>query len=290
MSLPAPATSQALNLILLTAGEVRELRDALRDAPSSAAGRTNFLALYSCWSHSAGACAARSCRACCACFARCSLPGCHARAQRPLSQCATPATRPPAAAGALLSLCLLAQLYEHSCELISRLSVLPLGAEVLVQLDRLVQLLETPAYAALRLQLLAPSRQPDLLRALYGLLMLLPQSSAFRTLSSRLAAVPAATLMQLEALQGGGGKGGGKQAGQQQQAQWADFDALLTSFVARQSAHAADEERRRLLLEGLRVEEEIAAEAARQAAVAAAEQQQLQQGATPGTPSAGDGG
>lgn len=45
---------QALNLILLTASEVRELRDVLRDAASSASGSTNFTALYSCWSHSAG--------------------------------------------------------------------------------------------------------------------------------------------------------------------------------------------------------------------------------------------
>jgi vacuole morphology and inheritance protein 14 len=45
---------QALNLILLTAGEVRELRDTLRDAAGSSSGSTNFKALYSCWSHSAG--------------------------------------------------------------------------------------------------------------------------------------------------------------------------------------------------------------------------------------------
>jgi hypothetical protein len=47
-------TLQALNLILLTAGEVRELRDTLRDAAGSSSGSTNFKALYSCWSHSAG--------------------------------------------------------------------------------------------------------------------------------------------------------------------------------------------------------------------------------------------
>lgn len=48
--------SQALNLILLTAGEVRGLRDSLRDAAASEAGMHSFTALYPCWSHSAGKC------------------------------------------------------------------------------------------------------------------------------------------------------------------------------------------------------------------------------------------
>jgi hypothetical protein len=150
-----------------------------------------------------------------------------------------------------------------------------------MQVDRLVQLLETPAYAFLRLQLLVPSKQPDLLKALYGLLMLLPQSSAFKTLSARLQAVPAVTLLQLEAVQQQqqGGKGGGKQ--QQQpapQQQWADWGELLRGFVERQEAHAADEERRRLLIEGLRIEEDIQKEQQHQAAMAALEQQQAGSG------------
>jgi hypothetical protein len=139
-----------------------------------------------------------------------------------------------------------------------------------------VQLLETPAFAFLRLQLLQPSRHPDLLRALCGLLMLLPQSSAFKTLSARLQAVPAVTLMQLDSLQlqqQGGAKGGGKQQHQQpeQQQQWADFDELLKNFVARQQQHAAEEERRRLVVEGLRIEEDIQKEQQHQASMAALE-------------------
>lgn len=35
--------------------------------------------------------------------------------------------------GALLSLCLLAQVYDHTLGLITRMAALPLGAEVLVQ-------------------------------------------------------------------------------------------------------------------------------------------------------------
>ena len=88
---------------------------------------------------------------------------------------------------------------------------------MLMQVDKLVQLLESPvflralcsgvcccavslivahcavalacfAWADLRLQLLEPERptNANLLRSLYGLLMLLPQSRAFNTLRSRL--------------------------------------------------------------------------------------------------------
>jgi energy-converting hydrogenase Eha subunit E len=35
--------------------------------------------------------------------------------------------------GALLSLCLLAQVYDHTLDLITHMATLPLGAEVLVQ-------------------------------------------------------------------------------------------------------------------------------------------------------------
>ena len=60
-----------------------------------------------------------------------------------------------------------------------------------MQIDKLVQLLESPIFVHLRLQLLevhAPFHA-DLLRSLYGLLMLLPQSNAYKTLSDRLATV-----------------------------------------------------------------------------------------------------
>ena len=44
-----------------------------------------------------------------------------------------------------------------------------------MQVDRLVQLLETPCFTFLRLQLLQPRKYPSLLRSMYSLLMLLPQ-------------------------------------------------------------------------------------------------------------------
>lgn len=68
-------------------------------------------------------------------------------------------------AGAVLSLCLLAGVYSHACDIITAYAHLPMGVEVLVQIDRLVQLLETPIFTYLRLQLLQPSRYPDLIRS-----------------------------------------------------------------------------------------------------------------------------
>ena len=69
-------------------------------------------------------------------------------------------------AGAVLSLCFLAGAYGHACDVITAYAHLPMGVEVLVQIDRLVQLLETPIFTYLRLQLLQPARYPDLIRYL----------------------------------------------------------------------------------------------------------------------------
>lgn len=60
-----------------------------------------------------------------------------------------------------------------------------------MQIDKLVQLLESPIFIHMRLQLLEIQEDyhTDLVKSLYGLLMLLPQSAAFRILRDRLAAV-----------------------------------------------------------------------------------------------------
>lgn len=85
---------------------------------------------------------------------------------------------------------------------------------MLIQIDKLVQLLESPVFTCmwtlkrvflfpiwccynatnllrldLRLQLLEPERYPYLYKCLYGVLMLLPQSSAFAALKNRLNSV-----------------------------------------------------------------------------------------------------
>uniref|UniRef100_V5E796 Vacuolar protein 14 C-terminal Fig4-binding domain-containing protein n=1 Tax=Kalmanozyma brasiliensis (strain GHG001) TaxID=1365824 RepID=V5E796_KALBG len=90
---------------------------------------------------------------------------------------------------AAFSLCLLAQAYEHASNLLTIFAELEITVSLLIQIDKLVQLLESPIFTALRLQLLEPERYPWLFKCLYGVLMLLPQSSAFVTLRNRLNAV-----------------------------------------------------------------------------------------------------
>jgi len=89
------------------------------------------------------------------------------------------------------SLCLLAQAYQLSFALIRRFSSVEISVGFLMQLDKLVQLMESPIFISLRLQLLEVDQpfHPSLLKSLYGVLMLLPQSTAFRTLNDRLATV-----------------------------------------------------------------------------------------------------
>ncbi|KAL6566324.1 PtdIns(3,5)P(2) sythesis regulation factor [Orobanche gracilis] len=77
---------------------------------------------------------------------------------------------------AIISLCLLAQTYQHASTVIQSLFEEDINVKFLVQLDKLIRLLETPTFVYLRLQLLEPGRYMWLLKALYGLLMLLPQS------------------------------------------------------------------------------------------------------------------
>ena len=80
-----------------------------------------------------------------------------------------------------LCLCLLAGEYHLASDLVSCIALLlrQLPPErtlaILVQLDKLVQLIESPAFASLRLQLLSPHKHPYLIKSLYGILMLLPQ-------------------------------------------------------------------------------------------------------------------
>ncbi|KAL3731299.1 hypothetical protein ACJRO7_028212 [Eucalyptus globulus] len=96
---------------------------------------------------------------------------------------------------AIISLCLLAQTYQHASAVIQSLVEEDINVKFLVQLDKLIRLLETPIFAYLRLQLLDPGRYMWLLKALYGLLMLLPQqSAAFKVLRTRLKTVPSYSL------------------------------------------------------------------------------------------------
>lgn len=87
---------------------------------------------------------------------------------------------------------------------------LELTVQLLVQIDKLVMLIESPVFTCiyihsfvvshlneadeaisldLRLQLLEPDKYPWLPKCLYGLLMILPQSTAFISLRARLQVV-----------------------------------------------------------------------------------------------------
>lgn len=93
---------------------------------------------------------------------------------------------------ATFSLCLLAQAYDLSFALVKRFSQMEdVTVGFLMQIDKLVYVLESPIFVHLRLKLLdveAKSHAP-LLKSIYGILLCLPQGDAFRLLNNRLTTV-----------------------------------------------------------------------------------------------------
>ncbi|KAJ6440872.1 vacuole-associated enzyme activator complex component (Vac14) [Purpureocillium lavendulum] len=75
---------------------------------------------------------------------------------------------------ATFSLCLLAQAYEQAYHLLQIFGELDMTVDLLIQVDKL---------------LLEPEKYPYLYKCMYGILMLLPQSSAFAALKNRLNSV-----------------------------------------------------------------------------------------------------
>ncbi|KAI4503402.1 hypothetical protein M0802_001624 [Mischocyttarus mexicanus] len=65
--------------------------------------------------------------------------------------------------------------------------------EFLTEIDKLIQLIQSPIFTYLRLQLLSREDNIDIIYVLYGLLMILLQSEAYTTLQRRLSAIPPAT-------------------------------------------------------------------------------------------------
>jgi len=91
---------------------------------------------------------------------------------------------------AVVSLCLLTQNYQYCCRIIQKLADFELTVDILVELDKLIQLLESPIFSYIRLQLLENPPQRYLVKTLYSILMLLPQSRSFDTLNQRLNCLP----------------------------------------------------------------------------------------------------
>ncbi|XP_033115389.1 protein VAC14 homolog isoform X1 [Anneissia japonica] len=91
---------------------------------------------------------------------------------------------------ATVSLCFLTQNYKHACDIIFHFGELEVTVDFLTEIDKLIQLLESPIFTYLRLQLLDGEHNQYLMKSLYGLLMLLPQSTAFSVLRHRLDCIP----------------------------------------------------------------------------------------------------
>jgi vacuole morphology and inheritance protein 14 len=91
-----------------------------------------------------------------------------------------------------IALSLLTRAFGLTYELVERLGSQEVPVTVLVQLDRLVQLIESPVFAFVRLALLKPRKNTYLVKALFGMMMILPQGSPqFGLLRQRLKAVTA---------------------------------------------------------------------------------------------------
>ncbi|KAK4318257.1 hypothetical protein Pmani_010734 [Petrolisthes manimaculis] len=128
---------------------------------------------------------------------------------------------------ATLTLCLLTQNYTHAATLVHAFGDIEVTADFLVEVDKLVQLVESPIFTYLRLQLLDPVGHSALVECLYGLLMLLPQSDAFTLLRYRLNCVPPAHLL----------KHTHGKAEQRHLVRKINFDELLEHFCSTQEKH-----------------------------------------------------
>ncbi|VDK31715.1 unnamed protein product, partial [Gongylonema pulchrum] len=76
--------------------------------------------------------------------------------------------------------------YEHASVLARHLWKVDVTVGVLIEIDRLVQLIESPILSYVRLDLLDAKHQRPLAAVLSALLMMLPQTDAFNTLLKRL--------------------------------------------------------------------------------------------------------
>ncbi|VVC39548.1 Armadillo-type fold,Vacuolar protein 14 C-terminal Fig4-binding domain,HEAT, type 2,Armadillo-like [Cinara cedri] len=91
---------------------------------------------------------------------------------------------------AAVALCLLTQNYFLVCKLLQTFASMDVTIDLLIEIDKLIQLLESPIFIYLRMELLDEPVNHYLIQALYGLLMIMPQSDAFHLLRHRLKCVP----------------------------------------------------------------------------------------------------
>lgn len=137
---------------------------------------------------------------------------------------------------ATFSLCLLGGVNELANALVHHMAEIEVTVGFLMQIDKLVQLIESPIFIHLRLKLLEPNKHPHLVRALYGLLMLLPQSSAFACLQNRLASVSSLGLLESPSPIVAGSRGGRPAASPREML--LNLQQLLAEFQAVQRRHS----------------------------------------------------
>lgn len=97
----------------------------------------------------------------------------------------------------LVAMCLLSENYELAYSILQVFVDYQLSVNDLLQIDILVQFLESPVFTRLRLQLLEQEKYPFLYKCLYGILMVLPQSKAFQILNVRLNSVSRLAAQQI---------------------------------------------------------------------------------------------
>ena len=89
-----------------------------------------------------------------------------------------------------LNLCFLAKKYKLAYNLLLCIgNRITFDKEKLVQLCNIVQLIESPAFLELRIDLLDPGKNYYLIKTLQGILMMIPISKAFTALKTRLECV-----------------------------------------------------------------------------------------------------
>jgi len=188
---------ETLNTILLTTSELFELRNRLRSLSTCCTCNNSTPSSQSSSNNLSSTVAATTTRLKdCELFKCLYMTWCH-------SQIAS------------VALCLLTGCYKHAADLVVIISEQEVTLEMLAELDRLVQLIESPIFTYLRMELLDVGTNGDLLRALQSLLMILPQSNAFRTLRDRLNCLHKKDRFESEESVkcrkiSGGGEGGGK--------------------------------------------------------------------------------
>jgi hypothetical protein len=96
----------------------------------------------------------------------------------------------------LIVFCVITEHFQLTYNIILNLIKIQLDNEYYLPLGQLIQLLESNLYDYIRIRLLDPIKNIYLIKALYGILMLLPQGQAFNILSNRMCNVEA--LLEIE--------------------------------------------------------------------------------------------